>query len=113
MFLVMSICLSLFGCEYVNEWIEKNGVTENQQSNNTEKKNMYYYSVKTLYSYEDVMDALDIVRQRKEVKPTYTVTDMGENYTIFYQFWTPHNWTEYPIDYETYFTTKSILSISS
>ena len=71
------------------------------------KENIHYHSVKTLFSYDDVMDALTIVRQRRNVEPTYTVKDMGEDYTIFYRFLVNNSWTEYPIDYDTYFNTKS------
>ena len=70
-------------------------------------ENVGYYSVKTLYSYDEVMDALSIVRQRYDIDPVYTVRDMGEGYTVLYHFTQGHRWTEYPIDYETYFTTKS------
>ena len=93
--------LALFSCGG-----QQNG-DNNKNSTGDSRDNVYYYSVKTLYSYDDVMDALSIVRKRIDVKPTYTVKDMGDDYTIFYQFWVGHSWTAYPIDYDTYFSTKS------
>lgn len=66
-----------------------------------------YGAVKVLYSYDEVMEALDIVRERQEVKPTYTVNDMGDTYTVLYYFIREGVWTEYPMDYETYFANIS------
>ncbi len=83
---------ALFSCDFSLE-------------NNSDSKG--YYSVKTLFSYDDVINALKIVGKRQDVKPAYTVDDMGTGYTILYQFCVPHSWTEYPIDYENYFNTKS------
>ena len=93
--LVMSF-LSLTSCDYLIEHF----VTERPE-------NRHYGAVKTLYSYDDVMKALDIVRQRMDVEPRYTVDDMGEDYIIFYQFVNQGMWADYPIDYENYFTTMS------
>lgn len=96
--------LTLFSCNPpTNSEQENGGNNTNVGSTGTS----HYIGVKTLYSYEDVMDALAIVRQRCEVEPTYTVKDMGEEYTIFYQFWKPHYNRPYPIDYDVYFTSQS------
>ena len=71
-------------------------------------ENKMYGAVKVLYSYEEVMSALDIVRDRVEVEPIYTVEDMGDGYTVLYYFVREGSWAEYPIDYEEYFTETSI-----
>ena len=107
---------SIFGNETNNTENESKDTNSNKNdglSNGVRNENSHYYSVKTLYSYKDVMDALEIVKERYNVKPTYTVDNMGENYTVFYHFWVGHCWTEYPIDYETYFTTKSFGSFNT
>lgn len=106
---LMTITMS--SCGFWNDKSEQINKENNEPNiNNTEaetQKKSYYYCVKTLFSYDEVMDALEIVRKKREVKSTYTVDDMGDDYTVFYQFRVDHCWTEYPIDYETYFTTKS------
>ena len=96
--------LTLFSCNPpTNAEQENGGNNTNVGSTGTS----HYIGVNTLYSYEDVMDALAIVRQRCKVEPTYTVKDMGEEYTIFYQFLKPHYNRPYPIDYDVYFTSES------
>ena len=97
--------LTLFSCNQTVDPGEQNG--GNNNTNNGPSGTSHYYGVKTLYSYEDVMDALAIVRQRRTVKSTYTVKDMGEDYTVFYQFWEPHYNRPYPIDYDVFFTSQS------
>ena len=74
----------------------------------TESRPSFHYAVKTLFSYDDVMSALEIVKQRHDVRPTYTVKDMGDDYTVFYEFFDGPRLMEYPIDYDTYFTTMSM-----
>ena len=96
--------LTLFSCNPTYSGEQNSG---NNNTNGGSTGTSHYYGVKTLYSYEDVMDALAIVRQRYDAKPTYTVKDMGEDYTIFYQFWKPHYNRPYPIDYDVYFTSQS------
>ena len=101
---------SMFGNNTNNTQNGSNDTNSNKNdeiSNGVRNENSHYYSVKTLYSYKDVMDALEIVKERYDVAPTYTVDNMGDNYTVLYNFVVGHCWTEYPIDYETYFTTKS------
>ena len=70
-------------------------------------ENEGYYAVKTLFSFEDVMAGLQLTRERFEVDPVYTVDNMGEDYTVIYHFTEGHSYTKYPIDFETYFSTKS------
>ena len=96
--------LTLFSCNPTYSGEQNSG---NNNTNGGSTGTSHYYGVKTLYSYEDVMDALAIVRQRYDAKPTYTVKDMGEDYTIFYQFWEPHYNRPYPIDYDVFFTSQS------
>ena len=103
--LIISAVVSLSSCEILERM--RPSTTNPGGYNGVITENMGYYSVKTLFSYDDVMNALSIVRQRQEVKPTYTVKDMGEDYTIFYRFHVDNLWTAYPIDYDTYFNTKS------
>lgn len=91
---VLCSTLMLSSCDFLSELI-------NGDNGNTES-----FSVKTLYSYEDVMRGLSIVREKYEVEPRYTVDDMGEEYTVLYYFFT-ENKCEYPIDLETYFSEKS------
>lgn len=96
--------LTLFSCTPTYSGEQNSG---NNNTNGGSTGTSHYYGVKTLYSYEDVMDALAIVRQRRNVDPTYTVKDMGEDYTIFYQFLEPHYNRPYPIDYDVFFTSQS------
>ena len=104
---LLSLTLSvLTGCGVVESIFSTN-------SSNTRDDSWGYYSVKAVRSYDEVMDALDIVKENHTVKPTYTVKDMGENYFIIYNFIVCGCWTQYPIDYETYFTTKSRGSFST
>ena len=81
---VIFILLTLMSCDPTTDQGEQNG--GNSNTNGGSSSTSHYYGVKTVYSYDEVMDALAIVRQRRTVKPTYTVKDMGEDYTIFYQF---------------------------
>lgn len=116
--LILISMLVLSSCEYLpflsgdknegqNQNTENQGETQQDTENEGETQEKMYYAVKTLYSYEDVMDALEIVRKKHNTRLSYTVKDMGEDYTVFYQFVTPNCLTSYPIDYETYFTTKT------
>lgn len=73
----------------------------------TEEKEKEYYAVKTLFSYNELNSALDIIRTYQSVKPTYTVDYLGDDVTVLYHFTTGHRWTEYPVDFETFFTTKT------
>jgi hypothetical protein len=106
---VVLICilmmLSLTSCGLLDNG-EKNS-DEEQKGTSDEGKKGQYYAVKTLFTYDDVMEALAIVRERREVAPVYTVSDMGDGYTVIYQFSVPNCRTVYPVDYDTYFTTKS------
>lgn len=107
---VVLTSLTLFSCGEQQNNNSNNGNNNNNNNyigDGVTRDNIYYYSVKTLYSYDDVMDALAIVRQRYKANPTYTVKDMGDDYMIFYHFWVANRWTAYPIDYDTYFNTKS------
>lgn len=97
--------LSLTTCGLLENG-EKNSDEEQKGTSDEEKKGQYY-AVKTLFTYDDVMEALAIVRERREVAPVYTVSDMGDGYTVIYQFIVPHCRTVYPVDYDTYFTTKA------
>jgi hypothetical protein len=65
------------------------------------------FTAKVLFSYDDVMKGLGIVREKYYVDPEYTVDYMGEDYIILYYF--RFGWweIEYPIDFETYFSTFS------
>ena len=98
-FLILISMLVLSSCEYL-PFLSSNTDT-------SKKQNEKYYAVKTLYSFEDVLAAREIVKKKDDIKSMYTVDNMGDNYTVLYQFVTPHSWTTYPIDYETYFNTKS------
>ena len=106
---VVLICiltvLSLTSCRLLENG-EKYSDEEQKGTSDEEKKGQYY-AVKTLFTYDDVMEALAIVRERREVAPVYTVSDMGDGYTVIYQFSVPNCRTVYPVDYDTYFTTKS------
>ena len=96
--------LTLFSCTPTYSGEQNSG---NNNTNGGSTGTSHYYGVKTVYSYEEVMDALAIVRQRYDAKPTYTVKDMGEDYTIFYQFVEYHYNRPYPIDYDVFFTSQS------
>ena len=104
---VMMLILSFSSCDIIEDTMEHHDVPNPGGYNGVLKENIHYISAKTLFSYEYVMDALAIVRQRRDVDPTYTVKDMGEDYTVLYNFLVNNAWTEYPIDYDTYFNTKS------
>lgn len=101
MLVLFMLFSTLVGC--VNP--DDNNEQENNQSNNQDKYE--YYAVKALYSYNEVINALSLVKERYDVKPTYTVNNMGDDYTVVYHFFVGHCPTKYPIDFETYFTTKS------
>ena len=101
--ILLTLLSTLTGCYTPGE--NNNGQGDGNQGGN--QGEYEYYALKALYSYNDVMDALSLVRNRYDVKPTYTVSDMGDDYTVVYQFFVGHCWTQYPIDYETFFTTKS------
>ena len=100
-FVVSVLILSSCGIieSYIDSYIDAH---TNQRS-----ENEMYGAVKVLYSYEEVMDALSIVRKRVEVDPVYTVYDMGENYTVLYYFIRDGRTTEYPLDYDDYFNSIS------
>ena len=66
-----------------------------------------YYSVKTLFTYDELMAATDILRENGKLQPTYTVSIDSDDFSILYHFNSPHNPTTYPIDFETYFNTKA------
>ena len=102
---VIFILLTLMSCDPTTDQGEQNG--GNSNTNGGSSSTSHYYGVKTVYSYDEVMDALAIVRQRRTVKPTYTVKDMGEDYTIFYQFQDYNFNRPYPIDYDVFFNTYS------
>ena len=112
-FVLLLSVLVLSSCEYLpflsNDEIETPVPEgESQQNNeNDDGKQKRYWGTKTLHSYDDLLDALSIVRQYHKPKHQYTVKDMGENYAVIYNFYEPHAWISYPIDYETYFTTVS------
>ena len=93
------LILSLSSCEFVERYLGSH--IQNRP------ENQMYGAVKVLYSYDEVMSALDIVRERVDVKPCYTVDNMGDDYTVLYYFIREGLWTEYPIDYDDYFHSTS------
>ena len=95
--------LTLSSCSIIESYIDSYIDAHTSQR----PENEMYGAVKVLYSYEEVMDALSIVRKRVEVNPVYTVYDMGENYTVLYYFFRDGKWAEYPLDYEDYFNNIS------
>lgn len=103
--ILVILSLTLTSCGIIDYFVEMN----NEQNNNIEEqpqKKRYYYGAKTLYSYDDVIAALSIVKQRYgKLEHRYTVKAMGEDYIVFYQFVKFHANMEYPTDYDTYFTT--------
>ena len=66
-----------------------------------------YYSVKTLFTYDDLVAATDILRENGKLQPTYTVNIDSDDFSVVYHFNSPNNRTTYPIDFETYFNTKA------
>lgn len=96
---ILCSALMLSSCSSIKNWLLDNFVSQGPD-------NVKYYATKNLYSYDDLIDALAIVGEKHELNPTYTVEDMGEGYTVVYNFWNAVE-TEYPIDYESFFTTKS------
>ena len=110
--LILISTLTLSSCEYIPSLFGKyqDVKPEGETPQNTEisdEKEKEYWGTKTLHSYDELMNALSIVRQYHKPKHQYTVTSMGENYTVMYNFAVPQAWISYPIDYETYFTTVS------
>ena len=97
-FVISALVLS--SCAYIDAYVKEHIIQPRPE-------NKMYGAVKALYSYEDVMDALAIVREKHEVSPRYTVDDMGEGYTVVYHFINPGRTVEYPIDYDTYFNEMS------
>ena len=96
-FVISALVLS--SCAYIDAYVKEHIIQPRPE-------NEMYGAVKALYSYEDVMDALAIVREKHEVSPRYTVDDMGEGYTIVYYFF-DYRTVKYPIDYDTYFNEMS------
>lgn len=103
-FVISALVLS--SCAYIDAYVKEHIIQPRPE-------NEMYGAFKMLYSYEETMDAIEIVRERVEVAPTYTVKDMGDEYTVLYQFSKNGIWTEYPIDYETYFGSVSTGHLST
>jgi hypothetical protein len=110
---VMSF-IFMSSCDFIFLNDENVSAEENPQDDNQE--DLYpppgntsgWFATKTLFSYDELSRALEIVGERYDLDPTYTVRDMGEGYEVLYYFWDPPTNIEYPIGFEEFFSKKSL-----